>query len=606
MADIINLLSDSIANQIAAGEVVQRPASVVKELLENSIDSGAQQIKLILKESGKSLIQITDDGCGMSETDARMSFERHATSKIKKATDLFNIQTMGFRGEALASIASVSKIELKTKRIEDEIGTKIVIEGGKLITHEPNACTSGTTISVKNLFYNIPVRKNFLKSNNVEYKYIISEFMHISLAKPEIKMLMTNEGRDIYHLNKGHLKKRITSLFGNRIEKQLVPLNEETPIVKIKGFIGKPERAKKSRGDQFLFVNGRFIKNPYFNHAIFNAYDNLLPDDSFPFYILFLEIPSKRIDINVHPTKTEVKFEDDKAIYSILRASIQKSLNEHHVAPSLDFEQEAFYNLLSREERDNKKEDSKIKISFGQDSNVSKKSSQVQVKASENDWKELLSVLKLEKNESPKIKEEEIKFDLKNEVISKDDKKVIQIHNRYIFTPIHSGMMLIHQQYAHQRILFEEYLKNLKKDKIPIQKQMFPEILEFNELDFQMVTELKDDLEKAGISLEKFGEREFVINGIPANMKTDDSKAFVESVLDNYKNNLGNTQIDTKTKLVKSLAINAAIKTGKKLSTDEMLLIIDKLFACENPYYSPNGKPVFLKIEQDEIDRKFE
>lgn len=613
MPDIINLLPDSIANQIAAGEVVQRPASIVKELLENSIDAGGKNIKLIIKESGKSLVQVVDDGSGMSETDARMCFERHATSKIKKAEDLFNIHTMGFRGEALASIASVSKVELRTKKPEDEIGTSITIEGSKLVSHEPNACNSGTSISVKNLFYNIPVRKNFLKSDAIEYRHIIDEFYRVALSYPQISFSLHSDQTEVYHLNASSLRQRIINLFGKRYDKNIVPVEEETPIVKVKGFIGKPEYAKKKRGEQFIFVNNRFIKNLYFNHAIIGAYDTLLPAETYPFYILYFEIPPEKIDVNVHPTKTEIKFEDDKAIYSILKSSIRKSLSQNHIAPSLDFEQEAFMNSLHAEERENKQDNEKIKFGFSGDfQSVSRSSSMPTVKASENDWKELLKVLKLEKGEEESVMPENtIDDDLKDidQNIKLDEnleKKVMQVHKKYIFTPIHSGIVLINQQYAHQRILFEEFEEKIGKQNIACQKQMFPEVIEFKEDDFKTFNEIRELLETMGFEFEPFGQRAFTINGTPANLKIDNVKAFIEEALEDYNNNLGNSTKEIKIMIAQTLAISASVKPGQILNKEEMSLMIDKLFACKNPYYSPMGKPTFLKIDESELDKKFE
>lgn len=346
MPDIIQLLPDAVANQIAAGEVVQRPASAVKELLENAIDAGADQIRLIVKNAGKSLIQVTDNGCGMSITDARHCFERHATSKIRKAEDLFEIRTMGFRGEAMASIAAIAQVELKTKRIEDELGTVIEIEGSEIINQYPENIAAGTNISVKNLFYNIPARRNFLKSNPVEMRHIIEEFQRVALAHPQIFFSLHSDGNELFHLPKESLKQRIVHLFGNSYNQRLVPVEEDTTILRVTGFIGKPEYAKKTRGEQYFFVNNRFVKDPYLHHAVMNAYEEILPSDAFPLYVLFIDIDPSKIDINVHPTKTEIKYEDEKSIYAILRSAVKRSLGRYNITPTLDFDQETSFNQM--------------------------------------------------------------------------------------------------------------------------------------------------------------------------------------------------------------------------------------------------------------------
>jgi DNA mismatch repair protein MutL len=609
MPDIIRLLPENVANQIAAGEVVQRPASVVKELLENAVDAGATEIQLTIKESGKTWIQVVDNGCGMSETDARMSLERHATSKISKAEDLFNIRTMGFRGEALASIASVASVEIQTKRQEDEMGTRLLVEGSELKVHEPVSCPNGTTIIVKNLFFNIPVRKNFLKSNPVEYKHIVEEFYHVALANPHLKFVFSSGNSTIHHLQKGKLKQRLSGIFSKKTEQNVVFIEEMSPIVKISGFIGKPEFAKKTRGEQYLFVNNRFIKNPYFNHAIVSAYENLLPSDSFPFYVLFFEIESDKIDVNIHPTKTEVKFEEEKAIYAILRATIKKALSQNHFAPSLDFEQEAFINQFAPEKR--REEHSKLKFDFGE--NISRPSQGIK-KSSEKDWKELLEVLKDKpenSNQDVQTQESDKSRDIFPEEMQtagfSEDEKILQIRQKYIFTSIQSGIILIHQNLAHQRILYEGFLKTMENENASgIQKNMFPEVIELNASDYELMMEVLPTLEKAGLVLEKFGKKAFVVNGVPAGVNIEDAPGFIENLIEEYKNNLGNSELNLKQKVAASLSAKAAIKTGQLLNKEKMKLLVDQLFACENPYYSPNGKPVLLKIDISELDKKFE
>jgi DNA mismatch repair protein MutL len=611
MTDIIHLLSDSVANQIAAGEVVQRPASVVKELMENALDAGAKQIELHIRDAGKTFIMVKDDGCGMSDTDARMSFERHATSKIYKAEDLYNIRTLGFRGEALASIASVARVEMKTKRTEDEVGVKLEVDGGEVLSQEAEACPNGTTITVKNLFFNIPVRKNFLKSDQVEYKQIVQEFFHIALPNPHIKFIMKNENQEIYHLLPGSLKQRIANILGKKYNSGIVPVEEESPLVKLHGFIGKPELARKTRGEQFLFANNRFIRNPYFNHAILSAYDTLLASGSFPFYTLFLNLSSKRMDVNVHPTKTEVKFEDEKALYSIIRASVKRSIAQHHILPSLDFEQEAFHKNILDEGNFMKTPAPPTKSTLPYEGPQKfEQPGFKKMKSSDKDWKNLMDILR-EKSESenknanisdPDIETENDSFDPGME----GERKIIQIHQKYILTPIHSGLVLIHQYYAHQRILYENYIKTLKTSQIPSQQELFPEVIEFNEEDFMLFNEISGHLKKLGFGFELFGKRTIIMNGTPAGSKTSDPASFIEKFLEEYKNNLGNKQIDPVENVARSMAINTAIKSGQSLSKEEMNLLVDQLFACNNPYYSPLGRPIFMTISKNEIDKKFE
>ena len=609
MADIIHLLPESVANQIAAGEVVQRPASVVKELLENSIDSGARTIKLMIRDAGKTLIQVVDDGCGMSETDARMCFERHATSKIFKAEDLFNIRTFGFRGEALASIASVSSVELKTKRREDEMGTQIIIDGSELKLHEPCACPEGTSISVKNLFFNIPVRKNFLKSDSIEFRHILDTFTWVAMANNELKFIFTNEKTEIYHLNSGSLRQRIIGLFGKKHDSIIVPVEEDTPLVKIRGFIGKPEHAKKTKGEQYIFVNKRFVRNAYFNHAIISAYENLLPAESFPFYTLFLDIPSEKIDVNVHPTKTEVKFEDEKAIYLFLRTAVRKSLSQYHVAPSLDFEQEAFNNRMSAPGR---QDNNNLRIGVGGKEGFipERFPTKLPSKSHDNDWEELYRVLKQKAPEGFSNKEsdpDEIFFPETGQPVEElqQSQKMLQIGSKYILTTLHSGIMIIHQQYAHQRILFEEFLQKLDNRAPASQKQLFPEALEFSQHDMAVFADLLPDLEALGFILEPFGKRAYLISGIPVGLSIDQPKEFMEKLMEEYKNNLGNKGVPKKEVLAAAMAAQYSVKAGQQLSGEEMTLIIDKLFACTNPYFSPSGKAVLLKIDLTELDRKF-
>lgn len=621
MSDIIQLLSDSVANQIAAGEVVQRPASAVKELIENAIDAGADRIKLLVKDAGKTLIQIIDNGCGMSVTDARVCFERHATSKIRKAEDLFAIRTMGFRGEAMASIAAISQVELKTKRIEDELGTVVQIEGSKIVNQFPEAVTDGTSISVKNLFYNIPARRNFLKSNSVEMRHIIEEFQRIALAHPHIFFSFHSENNELFHLSPGSLKQRIVHLFGNNYNQKLVPVEEETTIININGFVGKPEYAKKTRGEQFFFVNKRFIRDPYLNHAVMNAYEEILSAETFPLYVLFIDIDPAKIDINVHPTKTEIKYEDDKAIYAILRSAVKRSLGRYNITPSLDFDQEtSFSGLISNKPLE---EIQVPTITFNPNFNpfeideegnsINKyKSGDSYARGIERkigipeNWDTLYQITEQEEEEVqlPLIPEEH-----DEEIIStaqESRKLFFQIHNRYIVSQIHSGLMLIDQQAAHERILFEQYKAHLDDNKGSSQQSLFPSTIELSTADFVLMNDLLPELQSLGFQLRPFGKTTYVIEGIPADLGNNVNETkVVEQLLEDFKNNKSELKIDKRENLARSLAKSSSIKSGVSLDNEMMSDLIDRLFACESPNISIHGKPTIITITLQELMDKF-
>src|SRR5690606_24494220 len=509
MSDIIQLLPDSVANQIAAGEVVQRPASAVKEMMENAIDAGADQIKLIVKDAGKSLIQVIDNGCGMSVTDARVCFERHATSKIRKAEDLFAIRTMGFRGEAMASIAAIAHVELRTRRHEDELGTVVEIEGSEVVQQYPDQTPAGSSISVKNLFYNIPARRNFLKSNSVELRHILDEFQRIALAHPEIFFSLHSDGNEMFHLPKESLKQRIVHLFGNSYNQRLVPVEETTTILNIKGYIGKPEFAKKTRGEQFFFVNNRFIKDPYLNHAVLNAYEEILPADMFPLYVLFIDIDPSKIDINVHPTKTEIKYEDEKAIYAILRSAVKRSLGRYNITPSLDFEQETgFDTLITPKPLDeiqaptinfnpnfnpfddgNPSARSAVSRSYSYPEALERKTSIPQ------NWDSLYQITEQEEpTQLPLIPEEQATDNGFIQASDQPKKQFFQLHNRYIVSQIHSGFMLIDQQAAHERILFEQFQQHLINNQGSSQQSLFPQTVELNAADFALIQDMLPEI----------------------------------------------------------------------------------------------------------------
>jgi DNA mismatch repair protein MutL len=618
MSDIIQLLPDAVANQIAAGEVVQRPASAVKELVENAIDAGADKIQLILKDAGKALIQVIDNGCGMSLTDARMSFERHATSKIKKAEDLFAIRTMGFRGEAMASIAAIAQVELKTRRHEDELGTCILIEGSEVLSQEACSANTGTSISVKNLFYNTPARRNFLKSNPVEMRHIIDEFQRVSLANPQIFFSLHHDGQEVYHLPASLLKQRIVHLFGNNYNQRLVPVEEDTSIIKLHGFVGKPEFARKTRGEQFFFVNNRFIKDAYLNHAVFTAYQELLPEECYPMYVLFIDIDPSKIDINVHPTKTEIKYQDEKSIYAIIRSAVKRSLGRYNITPSLDFDQEnSIEHLITPKPFE---EIVAPTIAFNPDFNpfaAEKKferelppafrtSGEYRSSPIPQNWDTLYEISKREHSIQHKMHEEaNIEVD-EQEITKSSERQLFQIHNRFILSQIKSGFMLISQQAAHERVLYERFLQQLQSHSGVSQQSLFPQSVTLNSNDFELLKELLPDVRALGFDIREFGKNTVVVEGIPADLNNVGEEQLLEQLLEGFKNNLAILKLDKRDNLARSLARNAAIKSGTKMSLEEMNLLIDQLFACQMPNLALNGKPVISTFTLAELIERFE
>jgi DNA mismatch repair protein MutL len=615
MQDIIHLLPDSIANQIAAGEVVQRPASVVKELLENSLDAGAAEVTLIVKDAGKALIQVIDDGKGMSETDARMSFERHATSKIRTSEDLFTVKTMGFRGEALASIAAVAQVELKTRRENDDLGTVIQIDGSMFKGQHHDACRKGTAILVKNLFFNVPARRNFLKGNPVEMRHILEEFQRIALAWPDVSFSLYQEDEEIYNLKPGKLSQRIIGIFGKSYKEQLIPCQEETDSLKLHGYVGKAENAKKSRGEQFFFVNNRFIKSSYLNHAVVSAFDMLVPDGSFPFFVLFIEIDPVHIDVNVHPTKTEIKFDDERNIYAQLKSAVRKALGSYHVTPSLDFRTDTNFNFyqskigssgsLTRQERD-----------YGQFKGVESDSGK-----NLQNWEKLYaSALKTETLTARVINEQAEKgdplavtmqsaanIDGISELAKNTEQQgsVFQVQMSYIATPVKSGLMIIDQQAAHERICYERFLDLLHNNTGTSQQLLFPETVELNPSDLSLVMELEQEIKGAGFAYEHLGNTTIVINGVPSLLMDESGKKVFLSVLQDYKTNYMEFKNDKAEALARSLAVNAAIKRNKKLGTTEMKSIIDRLFACKNPNNTPGGRLIYFILDGKKIEDTF-
>lgn len=619
MHDIIQLLPDSVANQIAAGEVVQRPASAVKELIENSIDSGADKIQLIIKDSGKSLIQIIDNGCGMSLTDARMCFERHATSKIRKAEDLFAIRTMGFRGEAMASIAAIAQVELKTRRHEDELGSCIRIEGSEVIGQEPVSAQPGTSISVKNLFYNTPARRNFLKGNSVEMRHIIDEFQRVALAYPEVFFSLNHDGNELFHLPVGSLKQRILHLLGNTYNQKLVPVEEDTNIIKLKGYIGKPEFAKKTRGEQFFFVNNRFIKDPYLNHAVLKAYEEILPADSYPLYVLFIDIDPSKIDINVHPTKTEIKYQDERAIYSIIRSAVKRSLGRYNITPTLDFNQEtAFSQMITHKAHE---DIVPPQISFNPDYNPFKtepkeerelpflRSFGKETHEVTKNWGSLYEIVSTPKHEQQQIHlSEEVPEGAPAHAAKKvGEGQIFQIHNRFLISQIKSGLILIDQQAAHERILYERFLDQLESRQGASQQSLFPQTVSLQASDFELVKDLLPDIRALGFQIREFGKNTVVIEGIPADIGPAINEVeMLEHLIEGFKTSQTQLKLNKRDNLARTLARNSAIRSGVSLSAEEMNNLIDQLFACKMPNTSLQGKPVIITFTLDDLIQKFE
>lgn len=618
MPDIIQLLPDSVANQIAAGEVVQRPASAVKELVENSIDAGADKIQLILKDAGKSLIQVIDNGAGMSITDARMCFERHATSKIRKAEDLFAIRTMGFRGEAMASIAAIAHVELKTRRHGDELGTCINIEGSEVVSQKPCSANTGTSISVRNLFYNTPARRNFLKSNPVEMRHIVDEFQRVALANPGIFFTLHHDGQEVYHLPATALKQRIVHLFGNNYNQRLVPVEEDTSIIKLRGYVGKPEFARKTRGEQFFFVNNRYIRDAYLNHAVLAAFEELLPDESFPLYVLFIEIDPSKIDINVHPTKTEIKYQDEKSIYAIIRSAVKRSLGKYNITPTLDFDQEnSIGHLITPTPLDQIVQPT---ISFNPDFNpfaAEKKSSEREIPflrstgdynktAIPQNWDTLYEISKRETAQQHEIHAERTIPVEEQEVSKPSERQLFQVQNRYILSQIKSGFMLINQQAAHERVLYERFLQQLDTHSGTSQQSLFPQSVTLNGGDFELLRELLPDIRALGFDIREFGKNTVVVEGIPADLGDVSEHALLEHLLEGFKNNLSILKLDKRDSLARSLARNAATKIGVRLSLEEMNLLIDQLFACQMPNIALNGKAIISTFTMAELAERFE
>jgi len=613
MPDIIQLLPDSVANQIAAGEVVQRPASVVKELLENAVDAQSRSIEVNVRDGGKALIQVVDDGIGMSETDSRLCFERHATSKIREANDLFAIKTMGFRGEALASIAAVAEVELRTRRSVDEVGTLIRISGSEVVDHEPVGCSVGSSVTVKNLFFNVPARRKFLKSSSLELKHVIGEFQRVALSKNHIGFILNHNGAGIYNVPAAPLKQRIISLMGRSLNQHLLDLNTNTSVVKITGYIGDPQSAKKTPGEQFFFVNGRFMKNPYLHKALMMAYEKLLPQDAIPPYFIFLEVDPQNIDVNIHPTKTEIKFEDERVLWQILHASVKEALGKFAVVPSIDFESEMVIDIpffpksapVSPPEVEinpnynpfNGEHAGRIPKGY------SHKPSETSVKG----WQNLFHQERGSGFEDTETRKSTDLFDEGSSgvVFPNAAQRFFQLKNRYILTSVKSGLMIIDQKRAHERILYENYLLNLSMGPVSTQQELFPQSIDLSAGDLALLSSLVDDLATLGVSISFLGQNTISVNALPANLKISSPEQLIHDFINSFKEDVGNQSIDVHQKLSKALAKASSIPYNRKLEPIEMQDLVDKLFACQFPSISPDGKPTITTITTDELDKRF-
>jgi DNA mismatch repair protein MutL len=613
MADIIRLLPDSVANQIAAGEVIQRPASAVKELMENAVDSGSTSIKVLIKDAGKSLIQVIDNGSGMSETDARMCFERHTTSKIHSANDLFSIRTLGFRGEALASIAAIAEVELKTRRTEDETGTEIMIRGSQVVSQETTACPAGSNFSVKNLFYNVPARRKFLKADSTEMKHIITEFQRVALTNPKIEFSLIHNDSEILHLPETNLRQRIVHVLGKSINQQLIELNCETSLAKMKGYIGKPEFARKTMSEQFFFVNNRYMRHPYFHRAIMMAYERILPADSFPAYFIHFDVNPETIDINIHPTKTEIKFENERALWQIIYATVKESLGKFNIVPSIDFEAGNEIDIPIH------KKDSTFSppsIEVNKDFNPFREDN---TDISSGNKKFQTTNPDLMKNWEKLFREDDVRIKPQQENVHRSETEgtrslpleensqyqFFQLKSRYILTPVKSGLMIIDQKRAHERILFEKFMQTSKSQVGLAQQQLYPVRIEMNPADYSFIKDILDELSELGFDIRDFGSNTIVVNGCPADLKNPKPAEIIELLLQEFHDTAVNLKESSKERIAKALARSMAVRPGQTLSQKEMQSTVDELFACQSPNFSPDGKPAIAIMPLEEVEKKF-
>ncbi len=611
VADIIQLLSDHIANQIAAGEVIQRPASAVKEMLENAIDAGATEIQLILKDAGKELIQVTDNGKGMSPTDARMSFERHATSKIRDIDDLFRIRTMGFRGEALASIAAVAQVELKTCQQGQDVGTRICIEGTEVKLQEPCATPAGTNLMVKNLFFNVPARRHFLKSNNTEYRHIIDEFTRVALAYPQVGFRVWHNGVEQFKLESGNLKTRIVGLLGSAYEKNLVPVEEETEFLSIRGFIGKPEAATRTRGMQFFFINNRFIRNPYLHHALTTAYEGLIDKSAFPFYVLFLETDPAHVDVNVHPTKQEVKFDDDRMMYAYLNAAVKHSLARFNIAPSLDFSlnteitQLPSVQLPVRAEQKEAVEKGYLYNTFSQKNQAHF----IDRSQGMQQWKELYAIAATPPAPRPELAPPVMQEPVQQTFIQQEDtqtqsgnRNLLLVQGSMLVTTVKSGMMLVHIRRAQERIWYERLLEQWNSGHSASQQLLFPVSLELAPQDAILLQEVLTDLTRIGFDISPFGQHTFVVQGVPSALPSGEEKPVIDEVLDQLRHESSDAVGHRTDRLLRQMARRLSVNRQAIHQAEAQQALIDELFACSQPEYAPDGKKVFTMLRKEQLE----
>ena len=615
MSNPIRVLPENVANQIAAGEVVQRPASVVKELLENAVDAGATEIRLIVKDAGRTLIQVIDNGSGMDPKDARLAFERHATSKIQTANDLFELHTNGFRGEALASIAAVAHVILRTKKHDEDLGTEIKIHGGEMLSQSQVSTDAGSNFEVRNLFYNIPARRNFLKSNAIETRHIVDAFQRVAFTYPEITFHFNHNDNEIFHLPRAIaaqrssiLRQRIVGIMGKATNEKLVPIEEETEILQIKGFVAKPSFAKKKRGEQFFFVNNRFIKNPYLHHAVMSAFDGLLQQGCHPSYFLFLQVPSQSIDVNIHPTKTEIKFDNERDLYAIIRSTIKHSLGQYNVSPTLDFDRDAGLDTPYSYKDKNYIQSPQIQVDHDFNPFQSNyPSSAASRKESNRQWEALY----LENNpeeeliQNIEVEADDVTRELFEESEAASSYSTFQLHSRYIASSVKSGMVLVDQQYAHQRILYEEYLAKVTLDGLGNQHLLFPLKIGFNKNDIETLKLVKGDLKSAGFHISAVLDEAVILDAIPATIKEEEVAGILETLVDNIRNEVPESSFSQIDVITKSLAKSLAIKPGTRLTNKEQETILNQLFSCKEPNYSPFGKRTYIIMSLQELEDKF-
>ncbi len=611
MSDIIQLLPDHVANQIAAGEVVQRPASVVKELLENAVDAGATQINLVVKDAGKTLIQVVDNGLGMSMTDVRLAFERHATSKIKTAEDLFNLHTKGFRGEALASIAAVAQVQVKTKIEESEIGSLLQIEGGFVKDQQACVTQKGTSIAVKNLFYNIPARRNFLKSDAVEQRHIIDEFQRVALAHPQVGFSYVHNSSELFQLHPSHTRQRIVGILGGKTNEKLVPVEEQTDYIHLKGFIVKPEFAKKTRGEQFFFVNHRFIKSSYLHHAVNAAFEGLLRDKSIPSYFLYIEVDPKTVDINIHPTKTEIKFEDEHSIYAVMRSAIKHSLGQFQIAPALDFDRDAEFDTSYQQ---HKKPISNPTIEVDRNYNPFESEKSVSTSTMKSfqrtkntaSWESLYTDIQPDEEVNHEMEKDEDSVNLslfQNETLN-EELTCFQLNAKYIVTEKNSKLFIIDQHRAHTRVLYEELMKSITMDSAPCQQLLFPLEMDFSSSDFQILDTIQEALVLIGFSFDKWENNAAIISGIPSHVKESEIANMLDQLVADLRLGIPKNNFEQNDILAKSLARNMAIKSGRILTQEEQKDLINQLFNCKEPTKTATNQNIFINFAQQDLDHK--